>query len=167
MADEELEDQAKIQSEIARIAEVPGRIAQAVAGRTEDELRTGDGPEAWAAGEILAHVRASDDIMSYRFYAMLARENPPLPAFDDREWAAIAGYAAMDFHEALAGFAVRRAELVRLLRRVPPEGWQRPGTHEVAGTITPARLLVTLVAHEEEHCAQLEALWSHTHADTT
>jgi hypothetical protein len=100
--------------------------------------------------------------MSYRFYAMLARENPPLPAFDDRTWAAVAGYAAMDFHEALAGFAVRRAELVRLLRRVPPEGWQRSGTHEVAGVITPASVLASLADHEEEHCAQLETLWSRT-----
>jgi hypothetical protein len=157
--DEGLEE-ATIQQRIERIAAVPGRIAQAVAGRTEEELRTARGPEAWAAGEILAHVRASDEIMSYRFYAMLVRDNPPLPAFDDRAWAAVAGYAAMDFHEALAGFAVRRAELVRLLRRVPPEGWQRPGSHEVAGIITPASLLAAQVEHEEEHCAQLESLWS-------
>ena len=150
-----------IEEGIERIAAVPGRIGQAVAGRTEVELRAATGPEAWAANEILAHVRASEDIMSYRFYAMLARENPPLPAFDDRQWAAVAGYAAMDFHEALAGFAVRRVELVRLLRRVPPEGWQRPGAHEMAGPITPASVLAALADHEEEHCAQLERLWSH------
>jgi hypothetical protein len=159
MGDEGWAD-AAIREGIDRIAAVPARMGRAVRGRTDAELRTPAGPEAWTANEILAHVRASDDIMSYRFYAMLARDNPPLPAFDDREWAAVAGYAALDFHEALAGFAVRRAELVRLLRRVPPEGWQRPGTHEVAGAITPASVLAALADHEEEHCAQLETLWS-------
>ena len=89
-------------------------------------------------GDVLAHVRASDDILSPRLVAMLVREEPPLPAFDDRRWGEVMGYAEADFQELLATFTFRRAELVRLLRQLTSAEWQRAGVHEARGRITPA-----------------------------
>jgi hypothetical protein len=91
-------------------------------------------------------------------YALLVRDDPPLAAYDDRRWAEVAGYEQADFQSSLAAFTLRRAELVALLRRITPADWQRTGLHEAHGLISVLQVVTHLVEHEEEHCAQLEAL---------
>jgi hypothetical protein len=41
--------------------------------------------------EILAHLRACDDLWSHSIYAMLAQDNPALPLLDERRWAGKSG----------------------------------------------------------------------------
>lgn len=142
---------------IERLAAVPERIRRAMAGWSDERLRAAPAGE-WSAGDILAHLRASDAIMAPRVLMMLAREDPPLPAFDERRWAEVAGYADRDFATSLAVFAGLRAELVAVLRRLAPDDWLRTGTHETRGEATLLVVARGLVDHEEEHCAQLEAL---------
>jgi hypothetical protein len=152
------ESMGEVRGLIDRLAGVPNRLGQAVAGWEEEALRAPWSPGEWSAVEALAHLRAADDIVSPRFAMILVRDRPPLPAFDERRWAEAAGYGRMGFHAALTGFAMRRAELVAMLRRVAPDDWARVGVHEVAGEVSLLALLRGLVEHEEEHCAQVERL---------
>jgi uncharacterized damage-inducible protein DinB len=147
---------------VERLAATPGRIAAAAAGRSPEELGAPPADGEWSAVAILAHLRASDDILSPRLIAMLVREEPALPAFDERRWEEVMGYAESDFHELLATFTFRRAELVRVLRRLTPADWQRTGLHEARGRITLQETLRHLVEHEVEHCLQLEAVFALT-----
>lgn len=143
---------------VTRLAAIPDRMARAVAGWSEGELRTPPAGGGWTAAEILAHVRASDDIMSPRIYMVLVRDRSPLPAYDDRTWAQVAGYANAGFRASLTPFALRRAEVVAVLRRTQPDDWKRSGVHEEHGATSLLELVQKLVEHEEEHCAQLEAI---------
>jgi uncharacterized damage-inducible protein DinB len=148
----------RIDTLLARLAAIPERIARALAGWSEAELRAAPGDGGWSAAEILAHLRAADDITTPRIYMVLVRDHPPLPAFDDRRWAELAGYAAARVQESLALFTLRRAEVVRMLRATPPALWVRSGLHEDYGTMPLLVIVRRLVEHEEEHCAQLEAI---------
>jgi hypothetical protein len=141
-----------------RLSSTPDRIAHAVSGWSESVLRTTPSASDWSAAAILAHLRASDAIITYRLYAILVRDNPPMPAFDERRWAEVAGYTQADFAASLRLFALRRAELITMLRGLAPDDWQRTGTHEVNGAFTLLAAVTHLVEHEEEHCLQLEAL---------
>jgi hypothetical protein len=141
---------------VERLAATPGRMAAASAGYSPEQLETVPADGEWSAVAILAHVRASDDILSPRLVAMLVRDEPPLPAFDERRWGDVMAYADADFQELLAGFTFRRAELVRVLRRLTEQEWQRAGLHEARGRITLLDTLRHLVEHEAEHCLQLE-----------
>jgi len=143
---------------IDRAAAAPVRIAAALAGWDDARLRAPTAPGEWSAAEILAHVRASDDILAGRVPMLLARDEPPLPAFDERRWAIAVRYAALDVRASLAVYAGRRAELVGLLRQLPAEDWQRAGISEVRGRITLADEVRLLVEHEDEHSAHFEAL---------
>ena len=143
---------------IERLWEVPSRIAAAFGGRSTAQLATAPAAGEWSAAEILAHLRASDDILAYRAYMILVRDNPPLPAFDERRWAEVAAYDEVDFATSLAAFTLRRAELVAALRRARVDDWRRTGAHETRGTITLLDVARGVVEHEEEHCAQLEAM---------
>lgn len=143
---------------VERLAATPGRIAAAATGRSPEDLAATPSEDEWSAVAVLAHLRASDDILSPRLTAMLVREEPSLPALDDRRWGEVMGYADADFQELLAAFTFRRAELVRVLRRLAPGDWQRAGHHEARGRITLLDTLRHLVEHEAEHCRQLEML---------
>jgi hypothetical protein len=141
-----------------RLAAVPERIARATAGRSDAVLQQATGADPWSVAAVFAHVRAADDIFAYRVYAMLTRDNPPLPAYDERRWAEVAGYAALPFLHSLAVFTGRRAELAAMLRPLAPPDWQRTGQHEQRGSLTVLDVVRVLVEHEEEHCAQIQAL---------
>ncbi|MCC7367725.1 MAG: DinB family protein [Chloroflexi bacterium] len=143
---------------LARLADAPARIAAAVAGRTEAELTAPPDGDDWSALGVLAHIRASDDILSTRLIAMVVREEPSLSAFDERRWGAVMAYEDADFATLLAAYTGRRAEVVRALRRLTPRDWRRVGIHETRGLITLLDTLRHLVEHEAEHCLQLETL---------
>jgi hypothetical protein len=145
---------------VARLAAIPERITHTVKGWSEIQLHASPSLDAWSAAEVFAHMRACDDINAYRVYAILARDNPPLVAYDERRWENVVGYAQTDFHASLATFMLKRAELIDLLRRMAPADWQRGGDHEELGPLSIAKLLSGVAGHEEEHCAQIEALHS-------
>jgi hypothetical protein len=143
---------------LVRLAGIPARVASAVGSWSESQLHTPSVTGGWSATEIFAHMRASDDIMTPRVSMILVRDQPPLAAFDERRWAEVAGYAQADFQTSLQAFTLRRAELVSMLHSIAPEEWRRVGMHEVRGPVSLLDVITTLVEHEEEHCAQLEAM---------
>jgi hypothetical protein len=143
---------------IDSLSAIPMRIVQATAGWSEAQLCTAPAGDDWSAAAILAHMRASDDILAYRAYMILVRDGAPLASFDERRWAEVAGYTQADFHTSLEVFSLRRAELVAMLRRAGPDDWQRSGAHEERGPITLLGIITHIVEHEEEHCAQMEAI---------
>lgn len=143
---------------VEQLAATPGRLASTTAGLTPEALAATPKDGEWSAVAVLAHLRASDDILSPRLIALLVRDEPSLPAFDDRRWEEVMGYAESDFQELLATFTFRRAELVRVLRRLTADDWQRAGLHETHGRVTLLELLRHLADHEVEHCLQIESL---------
>ena len=151
-----MNSQYQVDNLLERLTNVPLRIARAVERLSEAEKHKPLSNGEWSASEILAHLRASDDIVGYRLYAILARDDPPLPAYDERRWAEAADYAHADFDLSLKTYTLRRTELVRMLRRVAVDDWKRIGVHEVKGPISLSDIATSLVEHEEEHCLQLE-----------
>lgn len=158
----------EIEDLLTRLEETPARLWAAVAGCSQDELAArpaSSGPggagvddeASWSALDVLAHLRASDDILAPRLIAMVVREEPLLPAFDERRWSAIMGYAAADAERLLTAYAAKRAELVGMLRRLAPSDWRRAATHEARGRITLLETARHLADHEAEHCLQLES----------
>jgi len=149
----------EIEDLLTRLAGIPERISRSVKGWDEAELHTRPATSEWSASEILAHIRASDDILAYRAYAILARNNPPLVAYDERRWAEVARYAQSNFQISLSAFTLKRADLVQMLRAIAPADWKRTGIHEVHGPQSLLHGMNTLLEHEEVHCTQLEAIY--------
>jgi len=143
---------------IDRLSAIPARIDQATAGWSAEQLGATPTDGEWSARAVLAHLRSADDILAYRAYMLLVRDGAPMPSFDERRWAEVAGYTVADFHTSLEAFRLRRAELVAMLRRAGPDDWQRSGLHEERGPIALIDIITHVVEHEEEHCAQLAAI---------
>src|SRR5687768_3818552 len=131
-----------------RLAGIPARVARAVERLPDTGKHLAAPNDEWSAAQILAHLRASDDILTHRLHAILTRDNPVLPAFDERRWAEMAGYSQADFEVSLKVFTLRRAELVAMLRQVSMEDWLRVGQHEVKGAISLLQVATSLLEHE-------------------
>src|SRR6266700_6716489 len=123
----------RIDNLISRLATIPARIAGIAVGWKSETLQLSSSPDEWSALEILAHLRASDEITVPRVYGILMRDEPTFPTFDERRWADIARYTQRDFHELLQLFTLRRNELVQMVSHLSPEDWDRNGIHEVYG----------------------------------
>jgi hypothetical protein len=138
---------------IARLSEAAPRLDAADSGR-----QSAEGEEQWSVQEIMAHLRASDDILVPRVYQLLARDNPPLPAFDERRWAEAAGYDNLPAVINAERLIQRWQELWELLASLPDGDWRRTGLHEEHGSISLTDVVVYLIDHTEEHIVQLTDL---------
>jgi hypothetical protein len=142
---------------LSRLAETVSRLNRVVSGgRTGKWNKRPE--EGWSAHEILAHVRASNEILTPRVYQTLVRDNPPLPSFDERKWVEVCGYDQQSIDVLFERISSQTQELIHVLRRAPESAWQRSGNHEERGSITVEQLVVHLVAHEEEHIDEIDRL---------
>jgi hypothetical protein len=148
----------QIQSVISRLASAPARLAAALSRLEDADSVMGVGADEWSPAEVLAHLRASNATLEPRIYHVLIRDNPTLPAFDERRWAEVARYASLPIIESLEALRLIRNELVRTLRSIPEADWQRTGTHEVRGPMTVFDIAIYIANHDDEHIAQIEQL---------
>ncbi|MBI3244145.1 MAG: DinB family protein [Chloroflexi bacterium] len=148
---------AEIQKHLSLLAETPRRIAASTTGLAELRLKTSPGDKKWSVVELLAHLRACDDLWSHSIYAMLTQDSPMLPLLDERRWAKTTRYASLEFQQSFQAFALKRGELLRVLADLPEAVWARTASIEgrTHSVFSQAR---RMALHEHEHCQQIEAL---------
>ncbi len=99
---------------LSRLASAPARFAAALSQLEDADSVSSARPGEWSPVEVLAHVRASHDIMEPRIYYILVRDKPTLLAYDDERWAEVARYASLPVIESLEAMRLRRNELVQV-----------------------------------------------------
>lgn len=142
------------ESLITVLEEAPARITELWARPGSDSAVD----EGWNRVDIIRHVQASDAILAHRIMQILVREDPPLPAFDDRKWGSLLAEAAIPMEEQLSGYRIGRAQLIGVLRSLSETDWLRGGTHEVLGRQTIGQIIKHMADHETEHIDQLLSL---------
>ncbi len=140
------------------LTSTPRRLVTCTAGVGEHELHESPGLGQWSVAEVLAHLRACEELWSYSIYAMLSQENPTLALLDERKWARVTRYAEGSFQNNFQTFVLRRAELVAVLRGLPFDAWSRSADiggrrHTIFGQVR------RIALHELEHVEQIEALF--------
>lgn len=148
---------AEVADLLDKLESAPGRYADLLRGRDEATLTARPAPDAWSPREILAHVRAGDDLLTGRIYIMLVRDNPPFHEVNERRWDEVAGYVEYPLDLLLDSYALRRRELLLMLRRIAHADWKRTAEHNKRGRMTVYTVAKHISDHEQEHLAQLEA----------
>jgi hypothetical protein len=160
---------------LARLALTPPTLAAAAQGGGEEQLRRRPAERAWSATEIACHLRDVDELFQVRFHTILALVDPPVLVFgarpddlvawhivgavghplDPDRWAEDRQYRRADTAAAVAAFARRRGEIVRLLRGLEPREWERSGVHLRRGRLPLTEWAAGLARHDDNHLDQL------------
>jgi hypothetical protein len=146
---------------LALLAATPARIAALTGDLTPTQLRTAPAADEWSANEVLAHLRACADTRGGCIVAMLVEGKTTLRAINPLTWSKQTNYLDMDFEPSFRAFAAQRAELLALLRALPPEGWSRAATVTGAGAPIVRTVLTYaqwVASHERPHVRQIERI---------
>jgi hypothetical protein len=112
-------------------------------------------PGKWSIRDVVGHIVDAERVMGYRALAISRGEKAALPAFEEGDYAATAGYAQRPLASILDEFACLRKSHVLMLRHLDDEAWGRVGTAN-ALPITPRALAYVLVGHVRHHAAVLK-----------
>src|SRR5215831_9612081 len=115
-------------------------------------------PGKWSVRQIIAHLADAEIVGAHRFRQVLAEDNPTLIAYDQDAWARNLDYARRKPKQSLDTFRRTRAENYELLKALPPETFDRFGTHSRDGRRTLRDLVEAYAGHDESHARQLQAL---------
>src|SRR5438445_12018973 len=110
-----------------------GALRRAVAGMTREQLTARPVAGKWSTLEVVCHLADFDPILADRMKRVIAEDRPQLLGADDQRFAASLAYHDRDLEEELTILEQTRRQLVRILRQLPAEGWQRLGIHSERG----------------------------------
>ncbi len=158
MAIPTIDDIAKQSSEerLARMARTADQLASAIAGQPEAALAKRPALKAWAAKEVICHLRDTEESFMMRFQTIAVMDDPKLLPADPDRWAEERQYLRNDAVEALHAFRRRREESLAYLRGLGAQQRQRGGVHPTRGRMTVEDFVTLMAWHDENHLDQLK-----------
>lgn len=148
---------------LAMLVAAPDRIAEAVAGLSEDAARIPepssrrDGPgDGWSVLQILRHLADSEVVYGYRLRLILADATPAIPGYDQDAWAGTLHYHRGTVQEAVEDYRAGRRMTMRLFESLEGDEWDRYGLHNERGEESVRRIATLLAAHDVNHERQIK-----------
>jgi len=137
----------------------PKKLAAAVSGLPDKVLRYKPSPDKWCILEIIGHLADTELVIGHRLRQMLADKKPVIAPIDQDDWARNLGYMEAAPAELVAQYGLNRHHNLRLLRRISVNDLKKSAYHpEKKSDVTVGDLVQTIVAHDANHLAQIEAL---------
>ena len=145
---------------LTMLKETPPRLAKLTAGLDSAQLHTAPGVSEWSIHEVLAHLRACDDVWGgYYIMTILAQNNPTIKARNPRTWIKNTDYLEQEFQSSLGAFTKQRKKLLAVLEPLSPKDWARTNILRGAGKPLKQTLISHadgLARHERAHLKQIE-----------
>ncbi len=141
-------------------SELPDALSRAVAGLSEEVLRTPEAPGKWSVLEVVRHLADSELVTGYRMRMILAHDRPEIQGYDQDAFARELHYREGDLELALEQIRVLRAANLALLRSLSDEQMERCGVHSERGEESIRHIVRLIAAHDLLHRRQIERIKS-------
>jgi hypothetical protein len=142
-------------------ATVP-QLADLTRDLTIDQLHRPPELGSWSVNDVLAHLRACNDVLGRAARRIDEEDHPAWRAMSPRTWQRRSGYHDWSFPEAFAAFRKERAELLDILGPLDGEAWQRTATVTVPPKAIYERSVQYygdwLASHERTHARGLPSI---------
>lgn len=126
----------------------------------ENALRRPEAPGKWSVLQVIKHLADSELVMGYRVRMVLTQDRPPLPGYDQDQWAGEFHYAEVPLPIALDQLRALRAANLHLWTRLTPAQLERVGLHAERGAESAGHLLRLAGAHDLVHRRQIDRILS-------
>lgn len=131
------------------------KLALSIRGLTAEDLLCAPPPDAgvglWSIQQVVIHSMDSELVSIDRLKRMIAEDNPTLLGYDENKFVKSLFYHEQSVEDAITIINLSRRNFARVLRKLPPEGFERIGTHNERGKITVGAYLQGVVDHLEHH----------------
>ena len=131
------------------------KLAQAIRNLTREDLLAVPDPGAnvgrWTIQQVVIHCMDSELVSIDRLKRMIAEDNPSLIGYDENKFVASLFYDEQPAEDAVRIVDCARKTFARVLRKLPPAAFDRPGTHNERGRVTVGSYLKAAVEHLEHH----------------
>jgi len=135
------------------------RLDALTEGVAPARLQASPAPDAWSVNDVLAHLRASHDVLGGSILRIVREDAPSWRRLSPRAWIRKTDYPTWAFQPALAAFSAQRSELLEVIEPLPPEVWARTArVTEPNGDVRERTAQFYgdwLAAHEREHIGQI------------
>ena len=128
-----------------------GRLREAVAGLSPEQLKQRPIAGKWSTLEVVCHLADFEIVFVNRIKRVIAEDKPNLPGGDEKLFAARLCYHDRDAQNELALVDALHAQVAAILRTLKPDDFQRNGIHSEAGPMTLETLVKRTTGHIAHH----------------
>ena len=129
----------------------PYILEKGIFGMSDDALRATPVVGKWSTHQVICHIADFEPVYADRMKRVLAEHEPTLLSGDPNLFAARLAYDRRDTQEELRIIELVRKQMVRILRKLEPDDFQRRGIHSADGPLTLETLLRRITGHVPHH----------------
>ena len=143
---------------IAALENAPGVIIPLIRELPPEFLKRRPSPAKWSAHEHACHLSGSDEAFRARLDLMLSTSAPFISSIINSPEVESGALLNVDLDEALDRYVRERASLVKRLKELSVEDWQRTAEHEAFSHYSVWIMFRHLLNHEMFHAYRIEEL---------
>jgi uncharacterized damage-inducible protein DinB len=147
-----------MQTLIAMLEAAPDIIMSLVREVPPQNLKRRPGPDKWSAHEHACHISTADAVYISRLELMLSDPSPSIRSMVPSPEEEAGSLLNIDVDEALDRYVRERARLVKRLKELSVEDWQRTAEHEEYSHYSVLIMFRELLLHEMLHGYRIEEL---------
>jgi hypothetical protein len=143
---------------IAVLENAPGIIIPLIREVPPQYVKRRPSPTKWSAHEHACHLSTDDGLFLARLDLMLAAPAPYIRSMQPSPEEESGALLSVDLDEALDRYVRERASLVKRLKELSVEDWQRTAEHEAFSHYSVWIMFRHLLTHEMFHAYRIEEL---------
>lgn len=146
------------QSLIGSLEAAPGIIIGLVREVPPQYLKRRPAPEKWSAHEHACHISTGHMAFLARLELMLSDPFPQIKSMQPSAEEEAGSLLDVDLDEALGRYVEERALVVKRLKELSPEEWQRTADHEAFSHYSVHIMFRHMLVHEMLHAYRIDEL---------
>jgi len=143
---------------IASLEAAPDIIIGLVREVPPQNLKRRPAPDKWSAHEHACHISSGDAAFLSRLELMLSDPHPHIKAMEQTPEEEAGSLLSVDLDEALDGYVRERTLVVKRLKELSAEDWQRTAEHEAFSHYSVHIMFRHLLIHEMHHAYRIDEL---------
>ncbi len=142
--------------ELSRMSRTADELSAVLREQPESALAKRPAENAWAAKEVICHLRDTEEVFQGRFRTILDEDEPKFTPLNTDGLAVERQYLKDDAARALEMFRAKRQENLKLLAGLTTEQLERGGLHPTRGRMTIKDFVALAAHHDDNHLEQLK-----------